>query len=63
MAEQQALLERPIEAAAHSDSGNVTHTWVHTLCLIHCKYDAELWCRWIHICTQAAINLMCSAFL
>lgn len=45
MAEQQALLERPIEAAAHSDSGNVTHTWVHILCLIHCKHDAELWCR------------------
>lgn len=31
MAEQQALLERPIEAAAHSDSGNVTHTLVRTL--------------------------------
>ena len=30
MAEQQALLERPIEAAAHSDSGNVTHTHTHT---------------------------------
>lgn len=26
MAEQQALLERLIEAAALSDSGNVTHT-------------------------------------
>lgn len=26
MAEQQALLERPIEAAAHSDSRIATHT-------------------------------------
>lgn len=30
MAEQQALLDWPIEAAAHSDSGNVTHTHKHT---------------------------------
>lgn len=29
MAEQQALLERLIEAAAHSDSGNVTHKCTH----------------------------------
>lgn len=35
MAEQQALLERPIEAAAHSDSEIATHTSVHTRCLIH----------------------------
>lgn len=42
MAEQQALLERPIEAAAHSDSGNVTHTCVHALCLIRFEYGAEL---------------------
>lgn len=35
MAEQQALLERPIEAAAHSDSGIATHTSVHTRGLIH----------------------------
>lgn len=27
MAEQQALLERPIEAAAHSDSEIATHTY------------------------------------
>lgn len=26
MAEQQALLERPIEAAAYSDSGYIAHT-------------------------------------
>lgn len=41
MAKQQALLERPIEAAADSDSGNVTRTCVHTLCLIRFKYDAK----------------------
>lgn len=35
MAEQQALLERPIEAAAHSDSGNVTHTHTHALSLLN----------------------------
>lgn len=44
MAEQQALLERAIEAAAHSDSPTATqpahtHTHteapVHTRCLIH----------------------------
>lgn len=29
MAEQQALLERPIEAAARSDSRIVTHTHTH----------------------------------
>lgn len=41
MAKQQALLERPTEAAADSDSGNVTHTRVRTLCLILSKYDAK----------------------
>lgn len=30
MAEQQALLERLIEAAAPSDSGNITHRHTHT---------------------------------
>lgn len=34
MAEQQALLERPIEAAAHSDSGNVTHTQTVRTCTL-----------------------------
>lgn len=35
MAEQQALLERPIKAAAHSDSGNLTHTHLISLMPFH----------------------------
>lgn len=35
MAEQQALLERTIEAAAHSDSGNVTHKQIDSLSLVN----------------------------
>ncbi len=35
MAEQQALLEKPIEAAAHSDRGNVTHARTHTRTRTH----------------------------
>lgn len=39
MAEQQALLEKLVEAAAYSDIGILAHTCAQDL--IHLKYDAE----------------------